>query len=123
MTHHHLHAPTLIEGLLRCRCGDTKDERTAPFQPHSRTSITAAHAIRPHMGKQRGRVLEFMALRGESGATDEEISEALGLNPSAARPRRVELQDLGYIADSGQRRQTRSGRQAVVWVIKQTVAA
>lgn len=116
MSHFHRFQPTLIDRLMRCPCGAVKDERTAPFQPHSATSVAAAQAIRPHMGRQQERVLHFLQTKGDAGATDEEIAEALGLNPSAARPRRVELQEHGLVADSGRRRQTRSGRSAVVWI-------
>lgn len=56
------------------------------------------------------------ASHGEHGATDEEMQQALGIDPNTQRPRRVELHEGGMIADSNKRRPTRSGRGAVVWV-------
>jgi len=56
-------------------------------------------------------VLEFIAARP---STDEEIAEGLGLSPSTARPRRVELWRRWLIVQDGTR-PTRSGRQAAVW--------
>jgi hypothetical protein len=37
------------------------------------------------------------------------------MNPSTQRPRRVELVEGGWVEDSGERRPTRSGMDAVVW--------
>ena len=50
------------------------------------------------------------------GMTDEEIQDALRMNPSTQRPRRVELVEGGWIVDSQRRRRTRARRDAVVWV-------
>lgn len=87
-----------------------------PSQP-TPTSEAAAQSVKgPVSGRQRNAVLNVLRTKGEHGATDEEIQTELGLNPSAERPRRIELQELGLVRDSGTTRQTRSGRSAVVWV-------
>lgn len=87
------------------------------YQAHSETSRAAAQDIQPTASTLRAKVLEFIADRGELGATDEEVQLALDMNPSTQRPRRVELAERGLIEKRGQR-PTRSGRQAVVWVYR-----
>lgn len=81
------------------------------------TQRLAALEAQPATGTWRRRVLTAIVARGEQGATDEELQDALGLNPSTERPRRVELVEGGWIEDSERRRPTRSGRYAVVWVL------
>lgn len=83
-------------------------------QQHSETSVAAAEEIAASAATLRGLVLSYIQIRGEEGATDEEIAAALDMNPSTARPRRVELERAGLIKKSG-RRPTRSGRMATVW--------
>jgi hypothetical protein len=89
---------------------------TPPAQKHSATSKAAADGIKLLAAGLRGKVLSFIDSRGAEGATDEEISRATGINPSTARPRRVELVARGLIEKSGTRK-TASGRRADVWVI------
>lgn len=60
-------------------------------------------------------VSAYIVSRGEDGATDEEGQEALAMPGNTYRPRRTELQSLGLVRDSGARRETKSGRKAVVW--------
>jgi len=84
------------------------------FQAHSATSVEAAHKI-ADAAALRAQVLAYLRERID-GATDEEIQTALSLGGSTQRPRRVELVNRGQVRDSGRRRLTRSGRQAVVWV-------
>ena len=61
----------------------------------------------------RGRVLVEIRVRG--GATCDEVECALGLRHQTASARICELSEEGRVADSGERRLTRSGRKAVVW--------
>lgn len=88
---------------------------TAPFQPHSDTSLDAARAVQPRLNALQARVLERLKYCGIYGATDDELQASLNLNPSTQRPRRIELVEKGLARDSGNRRKTRSGRYAVVW--------
>jgi hypothetical protein len=92
--------------------------KIASSAPHSggETSRAAAAAIRPDAGRLRQLVLQAIVERGTIGATDEEIQNALGLPGNTQRPRRRELEQVGLIRDSGQRRPTSSGRRAIVWV-------
>ena len=88
----------------------------APAQRHSPTSIEAAARIEPHMNAMHIRILAYLR-DCVAGATDDEIQVALDMNPSTERPRRIELAARGKIKASGETRKTRSGRNAVVWVI------
>jgi len=89
----------------------------APHQRHSETSKAAAVEVTPRLGILQIAVLKFIASHPD-GLTDEQIAEGLGMNPSTARPRRIELQAQGKIVESG-KRETRAGRMAVVWKIRQ----
>lgn len=92
-------------------------EALPPFQRHSETSREAAIAIADEVTGLRGLVLAYIRTCGSAGSTDEEGITSLKMNPSTYRPRRIELNDLGYIKESGTRK-TVSGRNAVVWVAK-----
>ena len=84
---------------------------------HPSTSHEAALRVLPKSGTQRRRVLTalMMAAFGGHGLTDEELQDQLDMNPSSERPRRIELQQMGWIENSGQTRVTRSGAKAIVW--------
>ncbi len=87
-----------------------------PAQRHSVTSMEAAEAIKPKVTGLRARVLAYLNYKGSEGATDEEIQDALSMNPSTQRPRRIELVRGGYIeGPEGLTRKTSSGRKAQVW--------
>ena len=60
-------------------------------------------------GTLRFEVLKFLRYLGETGATDEQIAQALDLKADTARPRRRELTLDGLVVDSGRRRKTSSG--------------
>jgi len=115
---------------------------TAAHQPHSDTSKQAAADILKTANSLQVQVYEAIADQTAAlasirdwvdqqpagtagsfavGATDEEIQTWLGMNPSTQRPRRVELVKKGLVVDSGKTRQTRSGRKATVWALKDGV--
>lgn len=75
-------------------------------------SQAAGESIRPSAGTLRALVLTHVMVCGP--CTDEEIAEALSMNPSTARPRRLELQRQGLIRECGEK-PTRSGRLASLW--------
>lgn len=98
----------------------------------SETSNEAARKIEPLRGTLRAKVLDAIKNSGRvsevmptwtssislvGGLTDEEGVAATGIPASTWRPRRVELVEMNLVADSGVRRKTRSGRDAVVWVV------
>ena len=92
--------------------------REPPYQRHSETSIDAADKISSASGKLRKQVYMYIRLCGIDGATDEEIQMALSMEGSTKRPRRVELFNDALIVDSGRKRNTKSGRSAVVWMAR-----
>jgi len=89
---------------------------TAPYIVGSATSKAAAISIEPNIGTLRWRILDLLRKCGSTGATDDELQSWTGINPSAQRPRRIELCEVGLVRNSGRTRRTRSGRQAVVWI-------
>ena len=84
--------------------------------PHNRTetSVDAALSIRSELPRLEGFVLWFLKGRPD-GATAQEIEVALQMAGNTVRPRLVGLRERGKIEDSGLRRETQSGRRAVVW--------
>ena len=78
------------------------------------TEAEAARLILPRSGTDRLTCLEAFRAHPE-GLTDEELAKACGLYLYTAAPRRVELTKGGWVVDSGIRRQTDRGRQAIVW--------
>lgn len=83
-----------------------------PAQQHSATSRDASRRIRGGAQALRERVYDY--IRAHGPVTDEEIAEALQMNPSTERPRRVELQSAQRIRPEGEKK-TRSGRRAQAW--------
>tara|TARA_A100001035_G_scaffold233752_1_gene196582 strand:+ start:157 stop:480 length:324 start_codon:yes stop_codon:yes gene_type:complete len=81
----------------------------------SDTSEAAARALAGPASSLRASVLEFI-YQAPKGATDDEIEQALGMRHQTASARRRELVLIGLVMDSGERRATRSGRTATVWV-------
>ena len=88
--------------------------KTPAFQRHSEESQLAALSMQRTTPTLRQRVYEL--LKAEP-CTDEEIAQKLSLNPSTARPRRIELLQDRLIVEVGTR-VTKSGRKAAVWGVK-----
>ena len=81
------------------------------------TEREAAILQYPNTGTKRRQVLDHIASCGEHGATDEEISIALGMRLYTAAPRRNELLNDGWVEESPLRRRTTTGTAAAVWVL------
>lgn len=81
------------------------------------TSKQAAERHLPRSGTKRHRIFDMIRDRGETGATDDEIEQTLELLHQSASAGRNTLATDGWIVDSGQRRPTRSGNPAIVWVL------
>ncbi len=64
-------------------------------------------------------VYSAVRYKGQHGMTCDELELFCKLTHQTAGPRLRELFLSGRIKDSGLRRLTRSGRKAIVWVVKQ----
>jgi hypothetical protein len=83
-----------------------------PHQKHSETSIAAAISIKRAIGPLHNRVIGMLR---DYPATDEEMIDHLGIVPNTLRPRRRELELMGIVVNTGEKRLTKSGRKAFVW--------
>lgn len=81
------------------------------------TQRRAALEVYPRTGTARRRVLDAIAYARDFGRTDEELMRQLQMMLNTVRPRRNELLGAGWVADSGKRRRTATGSEAVVWVL------
>lgn len=88
--------------------------------PHeaTATSLDAARRIRSCAATMRAKVLAAITRAGAWGATDLELEKSLGIIHQTCSARRRELVLQNRIVDSGERRHTRHGRTAIVWVVK-----
>lgn len=88
----------------------------APGHRNVDTSVQAAVAITPSLGRLQ-RMAE-MAIReaGSLGLTADELAARLDMDRWSIQPRTSELRRKGRIRDSGQRRLNRTGKRAIVWV-------
>lgn len=83
------------------------------------TSREAQRSVRGDVQRYRDSVLSFIRGMGVHGATDDEMQDRIPMNPSTQRPRRGELAQDGLIVRTGEKRLTRTGRRADVWVAKE----
>lgn len=92
------------------------DQPELPFS-NSTTSRDAAESIDGSASKtMRERVMAYIRSQGRKGATDDEIEVALSMSHQTASARRRELALKIRIQATGERRPTRSGRAAQVWI-------
>lgn len=81
------------------------------------TSLSARRSVKaPVRASQRQKILGFIHAKGSDGATIEEIERGMKMSGNTVRPRRQELEEMGIVLDSGRRRKTEKGRNAIVWV-------
>lgn len=81
------------------------------------TSTEAAVSIQPIAHNMRMAVLAEIKRGRGRGRTCDEIETALDMRHQTASARVHELNTSAAIKDSGRRRPTRSGRNAIVWVV------
>jgi hypothetical protein len=89
---------------------DSPGHRSVP------TSIEAADALAPQLGRLQRLALAAIKSRGALGLTADELAEALGLDRYSIQPRTSELRRKSLIVDSGLRRLNASRKRAIVWV-------
>lgn len=87
---------------------------STPFVSSSDTSWAAAQSIAPVASNLRAQALAAIK-DSKDGLTCDEVEALLGMRHQTASARLRELAKAEAIIDVGRRRQTRSGRQAVVW--------
>lgn len=73
-------------------------------------------------GTLRARVFVQILRSGVDGATLDELEQIMGVPGNTLRPRRVELHEKGFVIDSGKRRPTRTGKDAIVWIVPESIA-
>ena len=91
------------DGLLRSGAHDTE--------------VAAAKMQVGNVGTKRRKVYEYIKEQGARGSTDDEVMVNLDFSHSNATARRGELARGLFVVDSGNRRKTRTGAQAIVWVL------
>ncbi len=87
----------------------------APGHRNVDTSIAAANALAPMLGRLQRLALEAIRQAGWLGLTADELAAALAMDRWSIQPRTSELRRKGLIRDSGQRRPNATGKQAIVW--------
>jgi hypothetical protein len=80
------------------------------------TSRSAARASLPNAGTQRRMVYDALRLKGEYGMCDHEIEIEVGLRIPSVCAARNSLMNDGWVYDSGRRRKTPQGHDAIVWL-------
>jgi hypothetical protein len=80
------------------------------------TSIAAAEALAPKVGRLQRMALNAIREAGWVGLTADELAACLGLDRYSIQPRTTELKRMGLVRDSGLRRSNATGKQAIVWV-------
>jgi len=80
------------------------------------TSIAAAEAVAPKLGRLQR--IAYAAIRdvGAHGLTADELAARLRMDRWSIQPRTSELKRKGLIRDSGQRRANATGKLAIVWI-------
>ena len=88
----------------------------APGHRNVDTSIEAADAIAPDLGRLQRLAETAIRAAGDAGLTADELAVRLKLERWSIQPRTTELRRKGFIRDSGLRRQNVTGKRAIVWV-------
>ena len=86
------------------------------------TSIAAADAIAPKLGRLQRLAETTIRAAGFEGLTADELAARLDMERWSIQPRTTELSRKGIIRDSGRRRRNITGKAAIVWVVPASVA-
>jgi hypothetical protein len=81
------------------------------------TSVDAAEAVQPELGRLQRLVRDAIEAAGQFGATTNEIAIRLNIDRGSVQPRTSELRVFGVIEDSGGRRRNANGKMAIVWTL------
>ena len=88
----------------------------APGHRNVDTSVAAAQALAPILGRLQRLALDAIREAGWLGLTADELAARLNMDRWSIQPRTSELRRKGLIRDSGQRRPNATGKLAIVWV-------
>lgn len=89
----------------------------APGHRNVETSIAAAQAFAPKLGRLQRLAQGAISDAGPNGLTADELAARLNMDRWSVQPRTSELKRKGLIRDSGQRRLNCTGKLAIVWVV------
>lgn len=81
------------------------------------TSIEAAEALQPMLGRLQQLTYDTVAAAGWHGCTANELAYITGLPREAIQPRTSELRKQGRIVDSRRRRENPNGKRVIVWTL------
>jgi hypothetical protein len=90
----------------------------APGHRDVDTSIAAANALAPKLGRLQRMAEAAIREAGLYGVTADELAARLDMDRYSIQPRTSELRRKGLIRDSGLRRPNATGKQAIVWIAK-----
>ena len=88
----------------------------APGHRNVETSMLAADAIAPKLGRLQRMAESAIRDVGAQGLTADELAAQLEMDRWSIQPRTSELKRKGLIRDSGQRRPNSTGKLAIVWI-------
>lgn len=89
----------------------------APGHRNVETSIAAADALAPKLGRLQLMAQTAIRDTGAQGLTADELAARLAMDRWSIQPRTSELKRKGLIRDSGRRRPNATGKLAIVWVV------
>lgn len=88
----------------------------APGHRDVDTSVAAADALAPKLGRLQLMAQSAIRAAGARGLTADELAARLDMDRWSIQPRTSELRRRGLIRDSDQRRPNATGKMAIVWV-------
>ena len=88
----------------------------APGHRDVETSVAAADALAPKLGRLQRMAETTIRDAGTHGLTADELAARLEMDRWSIQPRTSELKRKGLVRDSGQRRPNRTGKLAIVWI-------
>lgn len=83
---------------------------------HPDTSHKAAQKALPNSGTKKKIIYDLIVASGMFGVCDHEIEETLGWTHQTASSSRNALMNDGWVIDSGHRRATKQGNDAIAWI-------
>ena len=100
----------------------TRPIRDVPLSYRStdpETSREAAEANAPRRNEQQQKVLRALARMGERGSTDHGLASFLGMPSNVVARRRKDLEEMGLVVRTTERRATVGGASGLVFKINE----